>query len=130
MNKGDDDNPVYRSRLVGKEFNVGTMEGIFAGMPALEALRYLVHEVATVEQSKGEQAKVMMINDVARAFFEAKAMRTVCVKLPTENITEEDRRRDMVVLLRMSLYGTRAAATNWQDEVAKEMLRWGSSRGK
>ena len=108
----------------------GLWTGSLPGTPPLEALRYLVHEVATVEQSKGEQAKVMMINDVARAFFEAKALRAVCVESPTENITEEDRRRDMVVLLRMSLYGTRAAATNWQDEVAKEMLRWGSSRGK
>ena len=130
VNKGDDDNTVYRSRLVGKEFNDGTMDGIFAGTPPLEALRYLVHEAATVEHGKGKQSKVMMINDVARAFFEAKAMRTVCVELPTESITQEDRKQDMVGLLRMSLYGTRDAATNWQNEVAKEMLRWGFIRGK
>ena len=74
--------------------------------------------------------KIMMINDVARAFFEAKAMRTVCVELPTENMMEEDRKQDMVGLLRMSLYGTRDAATNWQKEVAKEMSRWGFERGK
>ena len=28
INKGDDDNPVYRSRLVGKEFNDGHMDGL------------------------------------------------------------------------------------------------------
>ena len=32
-NKGDDDNPVYRSRLVGKEFNDGQMDGLFAATP-------------------------------------------------------------------------------------------------
>ena len=87
INKGDDENPVYRSRLVGKEFNDGDMDGIFAGTPPLEALRYLVHEAATVEQAKGKHTKVIMINDVARAFFEAKAMRIVCVELPEEGRT-------------------------------------------
>ena len=130
VNKGDDESPVYRSRLVGKEFNNGDMDGIFAGTPPLEALRYLIHEAATVEQRKDEHAKVVMINDVARAFFEARAMRTVCVELPLESLTEDDRRQDMVGLLKMSLYGTRDAATNWQNEVAKQMLRWGFKRGK
>ena len=30
----------------------------------------------------------------------------------------------------MSLYGTRDAVMNWQEAVAKEMLRWGFRRGK
>ena len=30
----------------------------------------------------------------------------------------------------MSLYGTRDAAMNWQEEVAKEMGKWGFLRGK
>ena len=44
-------------------------------------------------------------------------------------MTEHDRKNDMVGLLEMSLYGTRDAATNWQEEVAKEMKRWGFKRG-
>ena len=52
INKGDDDNPVYRSRLVGKEFNDGQMDGLFAGTPPLEALRFLVHEAATVRSNE------------------------------------------------------------------------------
>ena len=39
INKGDDDNPNYRSRLVGKEFNTGPVDGLFAGTPPLEAVR-------------------------------------------------------------------------------------------
>ena len=81
INKGDDEHPVYRSRLVGKEFNDGIMEGIFAGTPPLEALRYIIHEAATVDDIKGKHTKLVMINDVARAFFEAKATRAVCVEL-------------------------------------------------
>ena len=57
-------------------------------------------------------------------------MRTVCVELPFESLTEEDQKQDMVGLLKMSLYGTRDAATNWQNEVAKEMHKWGFKRGK
>ena len=73
INKGDDANPVYRSRVVGKEFNTGPMDGLFAGAPPLEALRYLVHEAATVRANEPQGSKVIMINDVARAFFEAPA---------------------------------------------------------
>ena len=46
--QGGDANPVYRSRAVGKEFDTGPMDGVFAGTPPLEVLRYLVYEVATV----------------------------------------------------------------------------------
>ena len=37
VNKGDDDNPFYRSRMVGKEFNDKAIDGLFAATPALEA---------------------------------------------------------------------------------------------
>ena len=30
----------------------------------------------------------------------------------------------------MSLYGTRDAAMNWQEEVAREMQKWGFQRGR
>ena len=75
INKGDDIAALYRSRLVGKEFADKKIDGLFAGTPPLEALRFLVHEAATVEGEEEEQEKVIMVNDVARAFFEAKAIR-------------------------------------------------------
>ena len=34
INKGDAANPVYRSRLVGKEFNNSQTDGLFAGTPS------------------------------------------------------------------------------------------------
>ena len=73
---------------------------------------------------------MLMINDVSRAFFEAPATRNICVELPKEDRTEPDVRHDKVGHLRMSLYGTRDASYNWQEEVAKEMEGWGFRQGK
>lgn len=71
-----------------------------------------------------------MIHGVARAFFEALAVRQVCVELPQEDQTLEDRRRDHVGHPQISFYRTRDAAMNWQEEVAREMPRWGFMRGR
>ena len=70
------------------------MDGLFAGTPPLEALRYLVHEAATVRADEPVGSKVIMINDVARAFFEAPAVRNVCVEIPAEDKEEADARHD------------------------------------
>ena len=129
INKGDDSQPVYRSRLVAMEFKNTdkSMEDLFAGTPPLEALRMLVSEVATVDGGKAGE-KVLLLADVSRAFFEADARREICVELPTEDKQEEDE-GDLVGYLMKSLYGTRDAATNWQEEVAKAMKGWGFRRG-
>ena len=55
-----------------------------------------------------------MANDVAGAFFEAPGIRNVCIEIPKEDLTEADIRYDKVGHLKMSLYGTRDAAMNWQ----------------
>ncbi len=60
-----------------------------------------------------DEEKVIMINDVARAFFEAKASRKVCIEFPDEDKTPEVVKNDDVGLLQTSRYGTRDAATNW-----------------
>ena len=74
-------------------------------------------------------SNVLMINDVARAFFEAPAIRDICVEIPKKDLTPEDGRHDKVGHLRMSRYGTRDAAMNWQDEVAKDLRKLGFQRG-
>ena len=57
-------------------------------VPPLEALRVLLSEAATVEEGCGE--KVLEIDDVSRAFFEAPAVRNVCVEIPKEDMSEAD----------------------------------------
>ena len=124
INRGDDVEVSCRGKLVGEEFADKRVDGLFAGTPPLEALRFIVHEAATVDDSGSSEVgapeeKVIIINDVARAFFEAKATRKICVELPEECAESLGGRN--VALLNRSLYGTRGAAMNWQQEVAKEM---------
>ena len=95
------------------------MDGLFAGTPPLEVPRFLVHEAATVRSNEEMGSKVIMVNDVARALFEAPATQDICIEIPKEDLSEADRRHDNVGHLRMSLYGMRVAAMNWQEEVAK-----------
>ena len=82
IDKGDIHNPIYRSRIVAKEFNDSKtgegIEGLFASSPPpLKALRLLVSEAATIKnREKGEQ--VVMVADVSRAFFEGAARRHLC----------------------------------------------------
>ena len=42
---------------------------------------------------------------------------------------EEEKELDLVGHLQMSLYGTRDAANNWQEEIAKVMENDGFKRG-
>ena len=90
INKGDYTNPLLRSRYVGKEFNDGPLDGLFAGTPPLEAMRTLVSEAATMYE---HEDKVIEIDDVSRAFFEAVAIHNLCVELPEEDLTEEEKHR-------------------------------------
>ena len=113
INKGDKKNPNHRSIFVAKEYNSGEDASLSAATPPLEALRMVVSEAATNDYDKdGNQAeKVIMTNDVARAFFEADATRQVCVELPEEDKMPNE--QDMVGILHKSLYGTRDAALNF-----------------
>ena len=115
-----------RSRYVGREFNDSKMSGLFAATPPLEGLRYLIHRAATVRN--GKRDRCIMINDVSRAFFEAEASRLVCCELPEGYPGNEDNSK--VGILLKSLYGTRDAAHNWVEEVAKFMRKLGFVRGK
>lgn len=51
INKGDEENPVYRSRLVAKEFRKAGQEETdwYAGTPPLQALKMIISDVATGE---------------------------------------------------------------------------------
>ena len=71
-----------------------------------------------------------MIADVSRAFFEAPVKRDLCVELPEEALKAGESVQETVGKLKASLYGTRDASTNWQEEVAKCMTKWNFTIGK
>ncbi len=52
VNKGDEEKPKYRSRLVAMEVHQGKEEGLFAGTPPLEGLTNILSKAATVEVGK------------------------------------------------------------------------------
>ena len=72
------------------------MEGVFAGTPPLEGVRFLTSDVATQDE---EEEKVFMINDVSRAFFEAPIKRNVCIELPEEVTDDSDSGSTYTVLV-------------------------------
>ena len=47
VSKGDALDVNYRSRLVGREFNIGRDDALYASTPPLEALRLIVSYAAT-----------------------------------------------------------------------------------
>ena len=90
INKGDRWIPKHRSRFVGKEFNDGKggEVGWFATTPPLEALKLLVSNAAT--RRPGRLRRSLLLNDVARAFFEAPVKREICIELMEEHREPED----------------------------------------
>ena len=86
-------------------------------------MKALVSDAATVEYHAYAEEKCTMINDVARAFFEAPMKRMLCVELPEEALEGEETSAEYVGLLKMSLYGTRDAAANFQAEIKKLMVK-------
>lgn len=122
INKGDADHPNYRSRLVAREINRRKRDDLFAATPPLEALKIISSMAAS--KNKGE---VIMINDVSRAFFHAKAKCEVFVQLP-----QEDRKpgeEHLCGRLKFSMYGTRGAALNWFEKYSQRLINIGFKQG-
>ena len=103
-NKGDQVNPNLRSRLVGRELNLSKQDGLFAGTPPLESLRYIMSMCASRPGNR------VMAIDIKRAYFYARATRPIYMEIPAEDRAHDD--SDKVGALNLSLYGTRDAAVN------------------
>ena len=57
VNKGDEDRPEYRSRLVAKELKTDKRDDLFAATPPLEALKLLIYMAMTegIGYQKGKE---------------------------------------------------------------------------
>ena len=99
------------------EFNTHRMDGLFASTPPLEALKLLVSDAAAVDsmaRNSSKKEKAVMVNDVARVFFEAPISREVAVDGGGPGT-------EMVGLIQKFLHGTRDAGANFQRKVKKFM---------
>ena len=123
VNKGDDMNPRYRSRLVARQMKAHDKSGasFFAPTPPLEALRTVLSLAATsvgdwkpCYDPYSERRTQISLMDISRAYFNAKLDPGVMtyVQLPQEDKDHEDQCARLV----RHMYGTRAAADGWQEE--------------
>ena len=124
INKGDDENPKYRSRLVARELNTHDQTGLFAATPPLEAKKVLF-SMAMTQRGDQKEDKKLAFFDVSRAYFYAPATRNVYIKLP-----DEDAEPGMCGKLKKSMYGTRDAAKSWEVEYQNTMAELGFKAGK
>ena len=130
-NKGDDDNPRIRSRLVAREIRLPGEEAIFAPTPPLESLRVVLSHAVT--NMPGEPQKdwrpespnrqQILLVDISRAYFNARTGDgdPVYVDLPPELGAPEG----SCGLLKRHMYGSRRAAEGWQDEYSAYLRQLG-----
>ena len=125
-NKGTDEEPNYRSRLVGREIKTDERPDLFAATPPLESLRYVLSLCAST-QWNNRPHRILSV-DVKRAYFYAPARRPIFIELPAEDRLPGD--EDKVAQLNLSLYGTRDAAQNWTKEYTRLLQSAGFTAGK
>ena len=137
VNKGDDLNPNYRSRLVARQIKALDKSGdsFFAPAPPLEALRTVLglavttigSHVPVLDGSSAERSQVSLV-DIKRAYFNARIDPRdppTFVQLPEEDADSET----MCAQLLRHMYGTRMAADGWQEEYSTFLVSLGFRQG-
>ena len=125
-NKGDDEHPQYRSRLVATEVRKPWSDKWFAATPPLEALRLLV-ALAARGSSKAKRARRILLLDVSRAHWYPDATREVYIRVPPEDPRSGE--PDVCGRLKRSMYGTLDAAQRWADHYTKILVDNGFMKG-
>ena len=97
---------------------------MYAATPPLKALRLIISHAATYQDS-GPQ-RVIVINDVRRAYSYAKINRDVDIELPKE---DPKYGTGLPSKLKLCLYGTRDAAKGWQETLSAHFVGIGFERG-
>ena len=132
VNKGDDLNPEYRSRLVAKDIRQKGTEAAFAAMPPVEAIRTIVSLLATQlpgegYQPKGDDRIQLSVIDIKRAYFNAIVPPDdpQYVQLPPE---DNDRKNCEAQVIKF-MYGLQKAAEGWENHYTKVLEDMGFKRG-
>ncbi len=137
VNKGDDLNPNYRSRLVARQLKATDFSGknYFAPAPPLEALKTVISMSMTragdhrPDWNPDSPTRVQIsLVDVKRAYFNAQIHPDepeTLVQLPSEDPDSDS----MCARLLRHMYGTRAAADGWQEEYSTRLVDLGFVQG-
>ena len=116
-----------RSRLVAREFATEIRDDLFAGTPALEAIKMMISIVASSNGGRRPRKKLMTM-DIKRAFLHAPMYREVYIELPEEAKIGDT--EDMVGILEKAMYGTRDAPQSWQAHVTNILKKLGFRPGR
>ena len=122
-NKGSDDHPEVKSRLVAQEFASKDREGLFAATPPLGAARAMLSLAASQRGRRPGPYQIMLL-DVKKAFLYGNIQRRVHIELPFEDPGTEGGR--MVGMLPKAMYGLRKAPRAWYKRVKRDLeaLGW------
>ncbi|CAK0860922.1 unnamed protein product [Prorocentrum cordatum] len=121
-NKGDEQRPKYRSRLVAMEIKAAkkaseqmSASELFSSTPPLEAVKLLCSLMVSMGRSpRGLPLKIGFWG-VSRARLYGDAQRVLFVRLPEEE-------GGGVARLLRSMYGTQGAASVWQSDWSRQLL--------
>jgi hypothetical protein len=108
------------------EFKRDSRLDLFAPTPPLEAMKLVISNAASTDGDW--RSKVLMTIDIKRAYFYAKSIRPTYIELPQEDYEPGDEHK--CGILKLSLYGTRDAAMNWEAEINQTMKELGYIKGK
>ena len=108
-----------RARWVAKEYKTHARPELCASTPP----KVVLSEIATGER----EGKVLALVDVRRAFFLRSSTKKSICRIAARGLPAGDEHR--CGLLRYSLYGTRDAAQNWEEELASTLSGLGLTRG-
>ena len=136
VNKGDNEHPNIRSRLVARQIRQAGEDAIFAPTPPLEALRSVLSLAMTdfpgrpkhVRDGASERRTQISAIDISRAYFNAVTdpESPTFVALPQEHPDHQTK----CGLLKRHMYGTRAAADGWQQEYSSFLKSIGFKQGE
>ncbi len=137
VNKGDEQNPNYRSRLVARQLKATDRSGqnFFAPAPPIESLRTVLSLAMTkmgdhqpVWDPQSPIRMQLSFVDVSKAYFNAEIdpeAEPTYVELPSD----DEQHGSMCGELRRHMYGTRMAADGWQEEYSTLLIRLGFRQG-
>ena len=118
-NKGTEEAPRLKSRLVCQEFRTNDKQGeLFAGTPGLKVIKLLLSGVATGNLNK---ERILCVLDIKSAFLYAHAVRSVYIRLPDCAVRGD---KTFGKLLK-AMYGCRDAPQLWQACFSEAMKKIG-----
>ncbi len=115
---------------MGREFkgNDGNRDDLFAATPPLEAKKSLIALASCQRGVPDHLNKKSGFIDIRKAYFHAKVKRLVYVSLP-EEFCEPGEFGQVCGRLNYSLYGTRDAASNWEECYSQALVKLGFKAG-